>query len=158
MANNYLQFSEALTIETAEERAWVEWHMELPSKAEEVPEEEEETSKVYQEYLRIAELYEFDDIYSNFDFEWEIEESGDKVSMWIYAEEGGNVSNVATFVQQFLRKFHPDKCWSLTWAETCSKMAVGEFSGGAVFVTAEKIEWMGAYDWAQSMQKEFNGK
>jgi hypothetical protein len=156
MANNYLEFSEALVIETKEERDW--GHLSLPSNAEEVPEEEEKTSEVFQEYLRIAELYEFDDIYSAFDFQWDFEKMGGKEVLCMYAEEGGNVNNVATFVQQYLLKCHPDNCWALTWAETCSAPRLGEFGGGAVFVTAETIEWMSAYEWVQSMKKEFEGK
>ena len=57
--------------------------------------------------------------------------------LWVYAEESGSPDNVAWLVQKFLKKFRPDQCWSLTYSTTCSKPRVGEFGGGAVFVTAD---------------------
>ena len=57
--------------------------------------------------------------------------------LWFYAEESGSPDNVAWLVQKFLKRFRPDQCWSLTYAATCSKPRVGEFGGGAVFVTAD---------------------
>ncbi len=70
----------------------------------------------------------------------------------------GDVSNVAWLVQKFLKKFRPDQCWSLTYSATCSKPRVGEFGGGAVFVTADTIRWQNAYDFIEEQRAAFGGK
>lgn len=57
------------------------------------------------------------------------------------AEEYGDIGHVASFMQSFLKEFRPDESFSFTWAETCSSMRPDEFSGGGVFITAEKQEW-----------------
>ena len=64
--------------------------------------------------------------------------------MWLYAEEWGDVEHVACLVRQFLLRFRPDRCWSLTYSCTCSKLRVGEFGGGAVFVTADEVKYQHA--------------
>ena len=68
--------------------------------------------------------------------------------LWLYADESGAVDRVAHLVQKFLKAHRPDESWSLTWAVSCSKPRVGEFGGGAVFVTAEEIGWQDAHDFA----------
>ena len=70
----------------------------------------------------------------------------------------GNADNVAWLVQKFLKKFRPDQCWSLTYATTCSKPRVGEFGGGAVFVTADEIKWQNAYDFIEEQRTAFKAK
>ena len=70
----------------------------------------------------------------------------------------GNADNVAWLVQKFLKKFRPDQCWSLTYAATCSKPRVGEFGGGAMFVTANKIKWQNAYDFIEEQRTAFKAK
>jgi hypothetical protein len=75
--------------------------------------------------------------------------------MWLYAEEGAELDLVAHLVQKFLRKFRPNDCWSLTYATTCSKPRVGEFGGGAVFVTAAEIKYENAYGFVDQQRAEF---
>jgi hypothetical protein len=65
--------------------------------------------------------------------------------LWLYADNWGNPENVAHLVQKFLKMFRPDQCWSLTYAATCSKPRVGEFEGGAIFVTADAIQHQNAH-------------
>lgn len=60
--------------------------------------------------------------------------------LWLYADESGCPDLVAYLVQKFLRQFRPGACWSLTYSASCSKPRIGEFGGGALFVTAETIE------------------
>ena len=66
----------------------------------------------------------------------QVEEEG---SIWLYGEEFGDPDAVARIVQQFLFTFRPNHVFTLQWAETCSKMRIGEFSGGAMVVTAKEI-------------------
>jgi hypothetical protein len=61
-------------------------------------------------------------------------------------------------VTKFLKEFRPDQCWSLTYATTCSKPRVGEFGGGAVFVTADAISWQNAYGFIEEQRAAFQQK
>jgi len=65
---------------------------------------------------------------------------------------------IALLAKTFLRRFRPDQCWSLTYAIHCSKPRVGEFGGGAIFVTADKINHLNAYDWIAQQQAAFQKK
>ena len=47
---------------------------------------------------------------------------------------------------------------TLTYATTCSKPRVGEFGGGAVFVTAHEIKWQNAYDFVEQERTAFEAK
>lgn len=78
--------------------------------------------------------------------------------LWIYAEESGNVDAVAAFVQYFLKKFHPDKYWTMTWACTCSRPIIGEFDGGAVFVTARGISFNNSGAWLNKVKDRHRNK
>jgi len=75
--------------------------------------------------------------------------------LWLYTEEWGYVERVAHLVQKFLKESRPDQCWSLTWATTCSKLRVGQFGGGAVFVTASEIKWQVTDDFVEEESKAF---
>ena len=75
--------------------------------------------------------------------------------LWFFAEESGTPDNVAWLVRKFLKQFRPGECWSLTYAATCSKPRAGEFGGGAVFVTAEKIKWQDARSYIEREQARF---
>lgn len=121
MANNYLQFSEVLAGLTAEETTWLQKRLEDAS-------EDDTDADAYEEYFP--------------DFSWEVTPpSGDKPgALWVYAEESGDVTHVAKVVEEFFKKFRPDGVFTLTWAETCSRMRPGEFSGGWMLVTATDIE------------------
>ncbi|NLX98374.1 MAG: hypothetical protein GXY83_19625 [Rhodopirellula sp.] len=71
----------------------------------------------------------------------------------IYSQDWGSLDGVAHLVQKFLKKFRPKECWSLTWAETCSKPRIGNFGGGWMFVTAEKVEWGDTFSQAEALWK-----
>lgn len=75
--------------------------------------------------------------------------------LWVYAEESGNPDNVAHLVQKFLKACRPEQCWSLTYAATCSKPRVGEFEGGAVFVTADGFQHQNAYAFIEEQRATF---
>ena len=80
--------------------------------------------------------------------------------LWIHGGGNGYVDGAACLVRKFLKRFRPDQCWSLTYATTCSKPRVGEFGGGAVFVTAEEIHWQNAYGFVEQHRAALkqNGK
>ncbi len=75
--------------------------------------------------------------------------------LWLYTDESGKPAQVAWLVRKFLKQFRADQCWSLTYATTCSKLRVGDFGGGAVFVTADRIFWQNAYDFVETEREAF---
>ena len=82
------------------------------------------------------------------DTEYEIESDG----VWAYAEEYGDPERLAGIVATYQQQFDRQDGWVLSWAQTCSKMRLDEFTGGAVavcrgtthFVVPDRI----ARDWA----------
>ena len=153
MANNYLQFSEAISQLTEEERAWCEArlrHLEEALPAFDKDGENENSVPGAPE----------DEPYLSgvmcLGFQWSIDREQDGYCLWMYAEESGDVEHVALFAQEFLARFRPHDYFTLTWAETCSKPRIGEFSGGAIFVTAEETAWNGAFSWIDEKTTKFN--
>ena len=159
MANNYTQFSEQIDNLTSEEEAWV--REELAPTCELSEEEFEVWRDTHPQYDQWPEDW------PTFNYElhskrgWSQEQQKmvahpDKPKdLWIYSEEYGSIEDIGEFVHAFLKKFRPDQCFTLTWADTCSKPRIGEFGGGAVFVTADDIEWMNTYQWVAEMRSAF---
>lgn len=134
MANNYIQFSEMIGGITPEERTWIGSQLD-PDLWEAHPPDWE--APVEDGFLG---------------FDWSLDEV--EGSLWLYAEETGAPEEAARFVRAFLARFRPDDSFSLTYADHCSKPRPGEFSGGAVFVTAGSIRHEDAYDWVGARGKE----
>jgi hypothetical protein len=78
--------------------------------------------------------------------QWEAE--GEAV--WIYTDEWGDVVRVAELVCEWQQKFTIQSPWSLTYAETCSKPRLDEFTGGAVVCYKGEAHYMNAVGWAEA--------
>jgi hypothetical protein len=128
VSENYLLFSEVLEIKNKKEFNWAK-----------------------EELIRLRGERDGDDC-PMIDFQWQVE--GKEEGIWFYADESGDPHKVCLFVQSFLKKFHPKDVFRLTWAATCSRPLVGQFSGGAMVVTAKKIYVMEAGEWAHRKIKE----
>lgn len=74
--------------------------------------------------------------------------------MFIYSEEAGNVDALLDIMQAFLAKFRPDDCFTMEWAHTCEKPRVGEFGGGAAFVTATGQQFINTGTWCGRRRTE----
>jgi hypothetical protein len=157
MADNYLQFSEAIVKLSIEERDWLQRQLETicvvgdrEYAEDEIPDDALTGDVAWSGCRAFRDLPDVDsDDDDGFQFEFrENEELGPY--LWIYAEESGSPDRVAHLVQKFLRQFRPQESWSLTYATTCSKLALGEFGGGACFVTAGSIETFDADDFVSS--------
>ena len=85
--------------------------------------------------------YDPDDEWTGFQWAFDADDGPWAEHLWLHAEEYGEVDRVADLVQKFLKQFRPQECWSLGYAVSCSKPRVGEFGGGAVFVTARGVSW-----------------
>lgn len=167
MANHYLQFSEVLPQLTEEEERWLRHQLEFVlvfgdteyAKAD-VPDNLDSADAEWEgcRGFRDMDSYEPDfgeDVGFGYSFADDLHGSWGR-HLWLYAEEGGCVDRVAHLVQKFLREFRPDQCWSLTYATTCSKPRVGEFSGGALFVTAADIKWHNACEVIEQERAAFS--
>lgn len=117
MANNYIQTSFMVTRLNPVESAWLRTAF-------------EENQDKDDEYIGVS--YEF-------------EQKKGYEDLWIYAEEGFMVDNLACLLQAFLKEHRPDEYISFTWSNTCSKMRLDEFSGGGVFITAKSQKWCVPY-------------
>ena len=132
MANNYQQHSFMIEKLTPTEVTWLETKFDEIDKGNENDEGE---------YVDIGEV--------------EIERRDDGADLWLYAEEGADLDSLVGFLQDFLKENRPDSYIGFEWANTCSKMRLDEFSGGAVFITAEKTDWTCTYDFLETKRKEF---
>ncbi len=124
MANNYTESSFSIDDLTVAEKEW--WKKEFQR---ECPEDlDPENMEV-----PVSNDWEFDDD-----------------SVWFHHDECDlyiNTLIAALVVQRFLKECRPGGSVGFTWSETCSKPRLGEFGGGACFITAEEIKWMSAYSW-----------
>ena len=164
MANNYLQFSEVIPQLTTPEADWLRGQLEVVCVfgEHEHPEDKLPSGmnrdeadwigcRAYRDMLGYDPEWGED---TGFEFEFFDDERDREWGrhLWLHADESGTIDRIAHLVQKFLKAFRPDENWSLTWAVSCSKPRVGEFGGGAVFVTAEEIGWQDAYDFAADRQ------
>ena len=162
MANNYLQFSEFLDLDSATQADWFEHQLAeivvIDDKEWPVEEAPEFDAYAYRG-LRFLRDYEGDPAGDPCDLDFQMEFRDDAaIHVWFYAEESGDPGKVAHLVQKFLKEFAPDQYWSLTYATTCSKPRIGEFGGGAVFVTANGIFTHNSYAFVAEQQAAFAKK
>jgi hypothetical protein len=173
MADNYLEFSEVIPQLTAAEESWLREQLqpiclygdrEYPADEDGYPvgNPEEVADKdpdwVISRFLR-EHVSELDDNGAGFGTEFDDDTDSRPGNwgrhLWVFAEEFGDPYKVAWLVQKFLKTFRPDQCWSLTYATTCSKPRVGEFGGGAMFVTANEVRWQNAYEFVEQQRAAF---
>jgi hypothetical protein len=161
MADHYLEFSETLTHLTDEQVDWLRNQLETVHVIDGVEYTEDKLPDTGDgawigcRAYRDMEDYDADfgeDVGFDYSFSEEIDDNWGQ-HLWVYSEEHGYVDRVAHLVQKFLRAFRPDACWSLTYAGTCSKPRVGEFGGGAVFVTATDIKYSNAWEFVEEQRK-----
>ncbi len=121
MANNYVQFSVLLDVRSA---ANVERAME------------------------IAEKHCAEDGLS-FDIGRQSQFDPASTAVWIYAEEAGNVDSVVRYAVKVGKALNLSGVWGMTYAETCSKPALGVFGGGAVRINLRtgKIKAVHSHEW-----------
>lgn len=149
MANDYLKFSEILTHLTELEEAWLKEQLQPISVfgnekfvQEDIPDRLAKTMPDWTGARFLFEDLPFDPDWSTLSFEYEFQDDdeGNGRVLWFYSQGDGSVENVAWLVHRFLAKFRPDQYWMLGYSLTCSKLRVGRFHGGALFVTASAIK------------------
>jgi len=164
MAESYLEFSQVLPHLSAEEAQWLQDQLEVVHVIDgtEYTEDNlpENTDGAWIGCRAYRDLEDYDGQYGgDVGFEYALHEDDDEDwghHLWLYSQDHAYLDRVAHLVQKFLRTFRPGDCWSLTYSATCSKPRVGEFGGGAVFVTASDVKWLDAWCLAEEAETEFD--
>lgn len=140
MANNYMQFSEVIDSLTDEEIKFFEevCLYEPPLDLEGEP----------------PAWYDVDS--EGLGFSAEVDEGTRE--LWVYAEEYGNLGTLEALVLEFIQKFRPDYIFTLSFAETCSKMRVSEFGGGAMIISREGTKGTNTLEWLSHREAEIREK
>jgi hypothetical protein len=164
MANNYLQFSEVLDGLTEPEHRWLQEQLETifvfgdrEHTSKNLPADLSEDDATWTGLRVLRDFPDHEGCETDFEFAF-CNEPDTGQHLWLFAEEGGDPGQIGHLVQKFLRQFRPDQCWSLTYATTCSKLRIGEFSGGALFVTADTVELIDAHDFVEQRRTAFRGR
>jgi phosphoribosyl-AMP cyclohydrolase len=155
MSNYYTQFSEALVLKGAKQVKWVRTQLNsdmlerlrMHASQHPIPTDKITIPKWAKDIALAEHILNGQDAY----FDWEIEKSDSpgKFNLVLYSEENCDLDAVAVFVQAFLKNFAPDHCFTLSWAATTDKLAVGEFGGGGIFITADKVEYVNTHLWLE---------
>jgi len=69
----------------------------------------------------------------------------------IAESEGTDLEALANVLQGYLRKWNPTGHIGFAWAYYCSKLRPDEFGGGAVFITANRQDWLDSSEWLYKM-------
>jgi len=138
MADYYTQFSGSIDDLTAEEIAWVRKELTPPLEREEYNPGAE---AFLQQWLKDHNLNDPAEHEYWPRFDWSLDGDG----LWIYSDEDGCIDHVGIFVRRFLSLWRPAAVFSLTWADTCSKLRTGAFSGGWLVVSKDEIVYGNAY-------------
>ena len=136
MANNYCQTSTQYDLENAQD----------VERAEEII---EEFSKVW------AKEEDFPEEEGGYvPFQYEAEASG----IWFYGDEYADVGRLADLISAFQIEFKAQSNFIFSYACTCSKMRLDEFSGGTFVITPKgEIHHSGsAYDIIKLLENPFN--
>ena len=144
MSDIYTQLSEVLCIRSQEEEDWIKDKLTAIDQAINNDVLPKDTPKW---------ITDWPDGYQELGFDWEIDRTGKNPKLWVHGDDV-NLDALAEFIQRFLKRFDEDGCWRCTWAGTCSKYVIGEFGGGAMFVTAQRASFMNAWDWPRKLQKQ----
>ncbi len=166
MADNYLQFSEVIPHLTQEEEAWLRNQLQTVAvhNGNEVeiddPDSDVARGAEWTGARFLRDNGDYDPSYHELGFDFEFVDGNQCQPcwgrhLWLYAEEYGVPVAPAWLVHKFLKRFRPDQCWSLTFATTCSKLRVGEFGGGAMFVTADLIRWHSSHRFVEEERSAF---
>lgn len=135
MANYYVLFSVMLHIDTDAELKWCREHI------EELKKDRDEN-----------------DNYDVGDFDYKIELTPGRTGgdIWFHADESGEPSHVADFVQSYFKHFKKNGTWALEWSNYCDKARLDAYGGGAVVVTATQQRWMNTNQWASNTVKQLS--
>ena len=139
MANNHMYFSEIIYDINREQAKWIE--AVLGFDYEEF--EDGEAAKGALANLMGLETEELVSIDFEYwpGFAWGLHGT-EEGSLWLHDNgESFGLDNLILFVQSLIKKWMPNYIFPMTWAGTCSKSRVGEFGGGWVVISKNRVEY-----------------
>jgi hypothetical protein len=94
--------------------------------------------------------------YDEFGFDLAVEVEPDGKTLWFHDQWGSpNIDLLADYLQLVLQKHAPNHSASFEWATNCTKHRLDAFSGGALFITAEKIDYFSSWEWLSQKRDEW---
>ena len=154
MADNYLQFSFSVMCTKKEgewfKRFWSELsdhvYSERRGSALEPP-----PTPLIKEFISMEPELKDPDNMDCSSLDVSVSQEGLLYFLWFHSDEGAGPYFTAQVVRFFLHKCRPGKndYVGFTWAETCSKMRLDQFGGGACFITKDKVEEFSAWGWLE---------
>lgn len=150
MANNYTQFSEKILLNNGKEMLWWKQHLDI---TEETRDAWDEEGRPITDEARF--FYRTTEGGSDWSFNHrvKIDMETTRYCVWFSSWKNGNVDQVAKLVQLFAQEMRPDLHFTLSWADTCDKLRIGEFGGGAVIVTKDEIRYFSTFEWLSEQEK-----
>jgi len=159
MADYYCEFSEVLTHLTPEETAWLRSQLEIVYVLDGQEGADPDTA-TWIGCRAYRDMEDYDEALGDeAGFEYSFSEDDGPVDpdwgpyLWLHSESAC-LDHAAHLVQKLLREFRPDQCWSATYAVYCTKPRVGDFGGGAVFVTATDIKYVNSFAFVEEQEGE----
>ena len=150
MANSYTSFVLMIPKLTKKEVEWLKQEVSCPEEEFDTWDEEKQ-----QAWLT---AHSVDEVTYWPDFGFVASKEGSRWTAEFFSEEAGSINNVCDVLQRYLNAFHPDRHISFEWAFTCSARRLGEFGGGAAFITAKKIHYLHTADWLTKKAKQWEGR
>ena len=74
-------------------------------------------------------------------------------TVWVRSEDSGNVDYTADLVQAFLRRFDLDRVISFQWANTCDRLRLDAFGGGALVISRRNADWLNTGTFVETAAK-----
>lgn len=148
MANNYTGFSFVLRGLSTDQIAWLVERLR-------VGDEEYWAGMTYRKARARRKVYQLEGWYNP---EWEVTPAQYEIqgsNLALYANgDGGEESVLADLLGVFLHKNPGYPPISFEWAYWCDRARVGEFGGGAVFITQDSAQWLSTSTWLDARRRE----
>jgi hypothetical protein len=153
MADHYTQFSEIIEDVTPEQAEWIETVLGFDPDDPKFGAEDTALAALGDLLgLNLEEMKERDIEWWP-GFEWSTR-GADNGSLWLHCDEGFQENCLIAFVQSYIRKFRPDYIFRVSMAHSCSKPRAGEFGGGWLAISKDKVRGGNTWDASEEAVKE----
>lgn len=78
--------------------------------------------------------------------------------LWIYSEEYPNIDSLVSIIYSVMKYYNSNKYVSFEYANTCNKLRLDGFGGGAIFIARSGIKYYSTYGWIQEQIKQFESQ
>ena len=78
--------------------------------------------------------------------------------LWIYSEEYPNIDSLVSIIYSVMKYYNSNKYVSFEYANTCNKLRLDGFGGGAIFIARSGIKYYSTYDWIWEQIKQFESQ